>query len=205
VSFNSPLRESRDPLKIISIGRFFAPGRGHSKRQLEIVQAFKDLVRIDPDRSWSLVLCGSIPKSEGAYVRQIMKESEGFPIRVIVDAPRETVEQELKSSSFLWHAAGLHEDLQRYPERAEHFGMVIAEAMCCGTIPIVFKGGGPTEIVPSPDYQFTHLGQLPRQTLKLMQNMSDRKTEVRQAAQRFIDPAFEQRCRFQLEKIGILT
>ena len=50
-------------------------------------------------------------------------------------------------SKIYWHAAGFGEDLDKHPERAEHFGIAIVEAMAAGCVPVVFAGGGPKEII----------------------------------------------------------
>jgi glycosyltransferase involved in cell wall biosynthesis len=41
----------------------------------------------------------------------------------------------------------MHEDLERFPERAEHFGIATLEAMAFGCVPIVIRAGGQSEIV----------------------------------------------------------
>jgi len=46
-----------------------------------------------------------------------------------------------------WHATGLGEDLDRFLDRAEHFGIMTFEAMAFGCVPIVIRAGGQPEIV----------------------------------------------------------
>ena len=42
-----------------------------------------------------------------------------------------------------WHAAGLGEDPTTNPDRFEHFGISVVEAMSAGAVPMVYEHGGP--------------------------------------------------------------
>jgi glycosyltransferase involved in cell wall biosynthesis len=66
---------------------------------------------------------------------------------VHINAPGTVVEELLASASIYWHGSGLGEDQQRHPERFEHFGISVVEAMAAGAVPIVFGAAGPAEIV----------------------------------------------------------
>src|SRR5262249_44848574 len=56
------------------------------------------------------------------------------------------LKQEYEGAKVFWHAAGLNEDVDR-PELAEHFGIVTAEAMAAGCVPVVINRGAQPEIV----------------------------------------------------------
>ena len=47
----------------------------------------------------------------------------------------------------LGRAAGLDEDIERHPDRYEHFGIATVEAMSAGAVPIVIDAAGQIEIV----------------------------------------------------------
>lgn len=53
----------------------------------------------------------------------------------------------LGQTSIYWHAAGLGEDAERHPEKFEHFGIALVEAMAAGAAPVVHGAAGPGEIV----------------------------------------------------------
>jgi glycosyltransferase involved in cell wall biosynthesis len=53
----------------------------------------------------------------------------------------------MESSSIYWHGAGFEVDPELYPERCEHFGISLVEAMGSRVIPVVVGNGGPDEIV----------------------------------------------------------
>jgi len=50
-------------------------------------------------------------------------------------------------SKIYWHATGFGEDEIKHPERMEHFGIVVVEAMAAGCVPVVINQGGIPEIV----------------------------------------------------------
>src|SRR4029078_6948484 len=62
-------------------------------------------------------------------------------------APAQKLAQLYREATIYWHGAGLQADLQRYPERAEHFGITVVEAMSARPSPVAFDAGGPSEII----------------------------------------------------------
>ncbi len=129
---------------IVSVGRMFAPQEGHSKRQLELVRLFHEINRHAP--AWGLRLIGGTG-TENAYQRQVRSAIAGAPIEMLNDRSRRQLEQAVGSARIYWHAAGLDVDVDRFPDRAEHFGISVVEAMSAGVVPVVIGVGGPREIV----------------------------------------------------------
>jgi glycosyltransferase involved in cell wall biosynthesis len=135
---------AKDPI-IVSVGRFFAPERGHSKKQLEMVQAF---ARLSPDHpEWELHLVGGCSDQDAPYLDAVRRAAEGLPVVFHIDASGEELADLYGRASVFWHATGLGEDLEVDPERAEHFGITTVEAMSAGAVPIVMRAGGQLEIV----------------------------------------------------------
>ena len=64
-----------------------------------------------------------------------------------INAPGALVEQLLGEASIYWHASGFGEDPRRHPDRFEHFGIALVEAMAAGAAPVVYGAAGPAEIV----------------------------------------------------------
>lgn len=139
---------------ILSIGRFTPSG--NSKKQLEMVDTFRALRERHPGaRDWRLTLIGSLNRDideNVAYLRHVEELAAGLPVEVLPNAPSGRVRQALAEASVFWHFAGLGEDAAETPERLEHFGIVVVEAMMHGCWPIVFNGGGPREIIESGNY-----------------------------------------------------
>ena len=140
----APAREKA----VVTVGRFFSPGLGHAKRQLEMVEFFGRAHRsgaIPPD--WRFYVVGGCEDSQRPYLAQVRAAGEGLPVEVIDNAPRARVEQLLSSSSVFWSATGFGEDEAKAPWSSEHFGMTTVEAMAGGCVPVVIDKAGQKEIV----------------------------------------------------------
>ena len=131
---------------IISVGRFFGEQSGHSKRQLEMVEAFRRLCERGT-KGWRLVLIGGSSAADREYAMQVRRAAAGLPVELRFSAPGEVLDDHFAKASIYWHAAGLGSDLQRHPDRAEHFGIAPVEAMSAGAVPVVFDAAGPGSVV----------------------------------------------------------
>jgi len=131
---------------IVSVGRFFDEDSGHSKRQLELVAAFRTMVE-QGLRGWRLVLIGGCNPDNREYAMDVRKAAEGLPVEVRISAPGAVVDANFAAASIYWHAAGYGSDLEANPDRAEHFGIAPIEAMSAGAVPVVFDAAGPAEVV----------------------------------------------------------
>jgi glycosyltransferase involved in cell wall biosynthesis len=132
---------------IVSLGRFFDPAHGHSKKQLELLEAFVEMERSGTAEGWELALIGGCDAANREYALAARRGALGHRVRVHVNAPGALVERALASASLYWHAAGLGEDPERHPHRFEHFGIALVEAMAAGAVPVVYDAAGPAEIV----------------------------------------------------------
>lgn len=130
---------------IISVGRFF--NWLHAKKQDVLVSAFKKLCCFEEFKNWRLVLIGSVDKGGESYFRRVQRIAEGYPISLFCNTSIVQLKEYYGKAKIYWHAAGFGEDLKRYPEKAEHFGLTTVEAMSAGCVPLVFNAGGQKEIV----------------------------------------------------------
>jgi glycosyltransferase involved in cell wall biosynthesis len=162
----APTREKA----VITVGRFFSPGLGHAKRQLEMVQFFVDGVRrgVLP-ADWKLYVIGGMEDSQRNYVAQVETAGAGFPVEVIRNAPRKVVEDLLSTSSVFWSATGYSEDEHKTPWANEHFGMTTVEAMAAGCVPVVIDRAGQKEIVREnvDGFRWTTPSQLLQRTAEI--------------------------------------
>ena len=133
-------------LMILSVGRFFPPERGHSKRQLEMVRTFRGLVGRGL-RGWQLHLVGGCQPEDRPYLAAVEREAEGLPVHIHLDASGDVLDDLYGRAAVYWHTAGMGEDVRTDPERVEHFGIAPLEAMSAGAVPIVPPVGGPAETV----------------------------------------------------------
>jgi glycosyltransferase involved in cell wall biosynthesis len=76
----------------------------------------------------------------------------------------------LATASIYWHGGGFGEDPELHPERFEHFGIAVVEAMAAGAVPVVFSAAGPAEIVRHAidGFHWKTLGELQAYTRVLM-------------------------------------
>lgn len=130
---------------ILSVGRFF-PWL-HSKKQEVLIEGFSKFYKDKLFQDWKLVLIGTIDRGGEEYYQKIKKKTVGLPVEIITGANLSTIRDYYGRASIYWHAAGYGEDLNKYPQRAEHFGITTVEAMSAGCIPIVFNAGGQKEII----------------------------------------------------------
>lgn len=155
---------------IIHIGRFFSGG--HSKKQLELVTAFRQLVD-EGLVDWELHLVGK-PASETIhqqYFARIQSLAAGYPIVFHPAADTKELKRLLSTAKIYWHATGFQEDLQLHPEAAEHFGLSTVEAMASGCVPVVFAAGGQQEIVSTQEgYTWKTIEELKRCTKNLIED-----------------------------------
>lgn len=166
---------------IISVGRFF-PWL-HSKKQDVLVKAFAKLLNFPEFKNWKLVLIGSVDKGGDNYYQEIVKEAKGLPVEIITNASFSVVKDYYAKAKIYWHATGYGEDLDKYPERSEHFGITTVEGMSAGCVPIVFNGGGQKEIVVpgKSGYLWNSINELISKTRQVSLNQTDLISLAKQA------------------------
>lgn len=149
------LREKRP--WILGIGFFRPPepeidGRWSYKRQELLLDVFRALCD-EGFCGWELHLAGhrhNAPEVD-AFVRGLEERAAGYPVHFHINCGHEELLSLYRQSSIFWHATGFGVDPERAPERMEHFGMVTAEAMGYGCIPIVVNRGGQPEVLGSSE------------------------------------------------------
>ncbi len=165
------LMQRRDKAPVIlSVGRFFLPGTGHNKKQLEMVTAFRRLVERGRAPGWEYHLVGGCAPEHRPYLDEIRAAAEGLPVVLHADASGSELADLYGRASIFWHAAGLGEDPERHPDRYEHFGITTVEAMSAGAVPVVIDAAGQVEIVEhgASGYRFCGLDDLVTHTERLV-------------------------------------
>lgn len=140
---------------ILSVGRF--DNILNAKKQDVLIYAFNKLTKLMPNHDWKLVLAGgSLENPDQNYYLKCLKEmAQNQNIDFIVNPNFKQLTQLYSLSKIYWHAAGHEVDEENNPEKTEHFGMTVVEAMASGAVPIVVNKGGLGEIVED-----NHNGQL---------------------------------------------
>ncbi len=131
---------------ILSVGRFFI--NPHNKKQELLIDVFRQNYK-KYFSGWKLILAGGLlPSKKNNIEMNRLKETIGdFPIEFYTNVNFHELVRLYRKSKIYWHATGYREDLQLYPERAEHFGITTLEAMSAQCVPVVFKGGGQVDII----------------------------------------------------------
>jgi glycosyltransferase involved in cell wall biosynthesis len=197
---------------VLSVGRFFAAERGHSKKQLEMVQAWRRLLTRPAARAvvdaegWRLHLVGGCSPEDGAYLDAVRAAAEGLPVDLHVDVAGDELDRLYREASIYWHAAGLGEDEHAHPERMEHFGITTVEAMSAGAVPVAFAAAGPLEAFRDgvEGFHFRTLDQLVAITGRLVADPGERARRAAAAVARadeFGTAAFAERLRRHVEDV----
>ncbi|MFM8529856.1 MAG: glycosyltransferase [Ilumatobacteraceae bacterium] len=180
---------SKAPL-IASIGRFFDPALGHSKKQQDMLTAFTMMHEVGRTRvgvdEWRLAFVGGADAASREYTLGVRRAARDLPVDVFVNKPRDVVERTLRSASIYWHGTGYGEQVAQHPERFEHFGIAVVEAMLAGCVPLVFGEAGPAEIVRHgvDGYHWHTLEQLAEFTYVLMTDPAKRRAMAKSAVER---------------------
>lgn len=141
------------------VGRFNP--RLHNKNQALLIETFIEACRrFDVLRDWQLALAGHVnpnPDAE-AYHRQCaaLAAPSGGAVR-IETAPSQARLFDLLRASFGYvHGTGAFLAEGEHPERLEHFGIAVTEAMACGCVPLVYHRGGIFDVLEPGAHGFAY-------------------------------------------------
>ena len=171
-----PIRNGLCPQKkenlILSISAF--DSSQHKKHEINL-ETFKTLCRQNLT-DWKYIMVGAVDSSaeSRAYLERLRNVSKGYAVEIYSNVSGLELKSLLERASLLWHAMGYGVDEKKEPRLMEHFGMVVAEAMATGCIPIVFDGGGLREIVSHGQNGFlwSNLDDLRNYTLTLIRDVN---------------------------------
>ena len=169
---------------ILSVARF---EEGGSKKQLEMIRAFRKLCQRDKrvKQEWRFIIVGGT-EGDNLYFNKVKREVNTIKMGNIELMPNLTNAEILRlygEASIFWHACGLGE---KDPRLVEHFGMTTVEAMQNYCVPIVINGGGQREIVEHEisGFLFSTEKELILRTLKVIDDDELRKRIAQGAYER---------------------
>jgi GT2 family glycosyltransferase len=163
---------------ILSVGRFNYSG--HCKNQHVIAQVFAFLSAEGlVDSRWKLVIAGSVNHQDTLSVghyRHTCEILQGCNAEVVANIEREPLADLYRQSALYVHAAGLGVDVEESPEKCEHFGISVFEALVHGCVPIVHRSGGPAfQVAGLQDsflyHDFEGLGLCLREATRIWQDL----------------------------------
>lgn len=179
---------------ILSVGRIFAEGTGHNKKQDVLIRAFiEGCHQFGWDKRLKLHIAGAVEPGEEneAYAESLKKMAKGWPVVFHFNVSRNKLEQLYAQCRMYWHAAGFEIDEELHPEKVEHFGITPLEAQAWGCIPIVVPRGGIPETVSNEEtgLYYQSIPELISQTQRVLSFSTNEAKEwqyrVQQASERY--------------------
>lgn len=140
----SSIKPKRKQNLIFYVGRFSQLKQ--SKRQDVLIDAFAEFYD-KGNKKWKMVLAGGVEVGVGDYLKRLRKMAKGYPISIVESPSYKKLVSYFGRAKIYWSAAGYGIDAQREPERLEHFGITLVEAMSAGQVVFAFNAGGHKEIV----------------------------------------------------------
>ena len=146
---------TKRPGMILSVGRFASTG--HSKCQDKLIAAFREISAT----GLSLHLAGTLNPSQDSQdtYELCRKLAQDLPVTFHPNATRAELGQLYAQADCYWHGTGLGSDIETQPEKFEHFGITVVEAMASGCIPFVLDHGGPASVVTAGRNGWTYRTQ----------------------------------------------
>ena len=129
---------------ILFVGRFSELKQ--AKNQDVLVKAFRRLYD-SGYREWRLILAGGAEVGGKEYLRRIKKMSEGYPVEIIESPSFKEIVALYGRAKIFWSAVGSGVKEEKEPEKVEHFGITLVEAMAAGVAPVVYWAGGYKETI----------------------------------------------------------
>ena len=176
---------------ILAVGRFDQTMQ--AKRQDFLIEVFKTVSK--QTTNWKFILAGGTTNYDH-WLKPLQQQAEGYPIEFVVNPSWQQLKKLYQQATIFWHAAGYGVDPLQHPEKMEHFGITTVEALAAGCIPIVYNGGGLSEIIKNGDNGFLfskkdQLGQLSLEIIKEKVKFSNQ--TLIKSAQRFSQENFYQK------------
>lgn len=138
------IKSKRKEDLILYVGRFSKILQ--SKSQDVLIKAFKKMCD-EGLINWRLTLTGGVEIGVGDYVKRLFKLAEGYPVEIIESPDYKTLRDLYGKARIFWSASGFGENENKNPEKVEHFGITVVEAMAAGEVPVVYNAGGHKEII----------------------------------------------------------
>lgn len=168
---------------ILFVGRFSQLKQ--AKNQDVLIKAFKSFSQ-KVNTPWKLILAGGSEIGAGDYVKKLQALIDDAKIEVVENPSFNEICNLYGKAKIFWSAVGFGVNEEKEPEKVEHFGISIVEAMSAGAVPIVVDMGGHKETVVDKvnGYRWTKIADLVKLTEIIIK---DRELMTRLAKQAVID------------------
>jgi glycosyltransferase involved in cell wall biosynthesis len=136
---------------ILYVGRFSQILQ--NKNQEILIKSFEKMFDAGL-KDWKLILAGGTEVGVGDYLEKLRKMSSSYPVEIVESPNFKTLKDLYGRAKIFWSASGYDVDENKNPEKVEHFGITIVEAMAGGAVPVVYNAGGHKEIVKDGENGF---------------------------------------------------
>lgn len=169
------IKENKKKNIILHVGRFRAVNIGTQdyKKQGVMVEVFKKMVDSGLE-NWKFILAVGLQENDKSKFNKLNEKAKGYPIEFLINLNNDNLGKIYSKSKIYWHATGFGEDLNKFPEKAEHFGISTVEAMSKGVVPVVINAGGQKEIIEDSKngYLWNTLEEFAEKTNNLIKDTS---------------------------------
>lgn len=138
------IKPKRKENLILSVGRFSQLAQ--AKRQDVLVEAFKKFYD-SGFNDWRLVLSGGSEVGVGKFVENLRETTADYPVKILESPSFIQIRELYGKAKIFWSATGFGVGEEKNPEKVEHFGITVVEAMAAGAVPIVVASGGHKETI----------------------------------------------------------
>ena len=129
---------------ILFVGRFSQLTQ--AKNQHVLVNAFKRLAKLKTN-PWKLVLAGGAEVGSDSYLKKLEKSGLHRNVEIVRSPSFSDLKELYGKAKIFWSAVGYETNINEEPQKSEHFGISVIEAMSAGAVPLVFDAGGYREII----------------------------------------------------------
>ena len=138
-------KSKRKVNQICYVARFsnLTQNKGHEI----LIKEFKNLIKEKKFSDWKLVFAGGSEVGADIYLKKLKSLARETNIEFLESPKIEVLQNVFGTSKVFWSGAGFNEDEVKNPEKVEHFGITLVEAMSAGCVPIVYSAGGYKEII----------------------------------------------------------
>ena len=131
--------------QICYVGRFsnLTQNKGHDI----LIQQFGKLTKNKLFKDWKLILAGGVEIGSDVYLKKLKAKAKGLNIEFLESPSVDQLKNVFGESKIYWSASGYGVDEFKNPEKTEHFGITVIEAMSAGCVPVIYNAGGHKEII----------------------------------------------------------
>ena len=173
------IKSKRKQNMILFVGRFSQLKQ--AKNQDVLIKAFKKFYNAGYS-DWKLILAGGVEVGVGDYLEKLEKMIGDYPVEIVKSPDFKKIKELYGYAKIYWSAVGFGEDENKEPEKVEHFGISLVEAMAGGAVPVVYSAGGYKEIISEGKTGF--LFKRESELVKITKGLAKQKGKLREISKK---------------------